>query len=185
MATKSDRLVFNESPVVEFASNTFLNVPVILQYDDQPLIEVVKAVEAGYTTQFSIYSKDGVYLAKAKGSELYCTPEGKKANLKIRHLQGVTVCELNKSTLFLIRRTEASWLKTEAELYAPEGTFIKSSDSGFEGQVMGDGTVVAMGDGLKVGNTMMIGSRFSNLSIGVLLKSDGSVSVGVNKALVK
>jgi len=35
----SDPLIFQQSPVVEFATNTFSNVPVILQYETEPTWE--------------------------------------------------------------------------------------------------------------------------------------------------
>jgi hypothetical protein len=60
-------------------------VPTILQYDDTPLIQVVRVAEAGYTTEIPIYHSDGTYLAKVVGSQLYSTPEGQKAGVTLRH----------------------------------------------------------------------------------------------------
>ena len=54
MTNEPDKLLFFESPEVEFAGNFFVDVPIILEYDDTPLIEVVQEQEAGYTTQFQI-----------------------------------------------------------------------------------------------------------------------------------
>ena len=79
-----NKLIFSESPTVEYATNTFKNVPVILQYDETPLIEVVQEQDAGFTSQFRICNKDGVYIAKARGSRLFLTEDGKKMNLKPR-----------------------------------------------------------------------------------------------------
>jgi hypothetical protein len=57
------------------------------------------------------------------------TDEGKSAQLKLRHPQGMTVCELEGRTIFELRRQAAAALKTAAELYAPEGVFIKTDDA--------------------------------------------------------
>jgi len=37
-----ENLIFNESLEVQFGGNFFRNVPVILQFDETPLIEVIK-----------------------------------------------------------------------------------------------------------------------------------------------
>ena len=49
-----NELVFQESPRIELASNSFQDVPTILQYGDIPLIEVVRT-DPRYTTQISVY----------------------------------------------------------------------------------------------------------------------------------
>lgn len=45
MSDLQNKLVFSESPLVELGSNFFINVPVILQYKDTPLISVESAVD--------------------------------------------------------------------------------------------------------------------------------------------
>lgn len=121
-----DNLIFHQSPTVEFATNYFHNVPVILQYDDQPLIEVVQDQSAGFTTQFSIFNKDGVYLAKVVGSRLFATDDGKKAGLSLTHPNRMTVCKVGDQVLFEITRKKAAALKTEAELFTPDGRFLRA-----------------------------------------------------------
>jgi hypothetical protein len=101
-------LIYQASPLIVFATNSFINVPVILQYEDTPLLEVVQEVQAGFTTQFSIYHEDGRYLAKVKGSQLYPTKEGRMAGLVLRHPQGKTISELNGSPLVELTRSEAA-----------------------------------------------------------------------------
>jgi len=120
-----DKLIFTQSPAVTIATNTFINVPVILQYDETPLILIVQAQPAGYTTQIPIYHSDGTYLAKVIGSRLFPTPAGEKAGLKLEHPPKMTVCKLGDRTLFEIIREEAAALKTRAELHAPDGYFVK------------------------------------------------------------
>ena len=83
--SEAKELVFSSSPTVAFASNVFTGVPVILQADNTPLIEMVRGEDAGFTTQITIFHKDGAYLAKVKGTQIYLTPDGEKAGLTLRH----------------------------------------------------------------------------------------------------
>ncbi len=99
---------FDSPPVIELCTNKFINVPVVLKYDDTPLISVTRMEDAGFTTEFKIYNSDGVYIAKAKGSQLFLTEDGEKSNLSIRHPSNMTVCELDGKTLFEIHRDEAN-----------------------------------------------------------------------------
>lgn len=62
-----DKLIFTSSPVMTIATNIFINVPIILQYEEVPLVQIVKAHPAGFTTQIPIYHSDGTYLAKVVG----------------------------------------------------------------------------------------------------------------------
>jgi len=137
MSDDDSKLVYVPSNVVELATNTFIDVPVILQYDNTPIISTSKVEEAGYTVEFGIYHSDGTYLAKVVGPRLFATEDGKKAGVVMRHLPGVTACELAGKTLFEIRRTEAAALKTQAELYTPDGTFIRANDNGILPHLMG------------------------------------------------
>ena len=54
MSELQNRLVFSQSPEVELGSNFFINVPVILQYKDTPMISVENTVDAGFTTSIPI-----------------------------------------------------------------------------------------------------------------------------------
>jgi hypothetical protein len=51
-------LVFQSSPRIIVASNTFINVPIILKYEDTPLMEIIKEQGIGFTTQIPIYHSD-------------------------------------------------------------------------------------------------------------------------------
>jgi hypothetical protein len=173
MPGDAEKLIFLETPEVEFASNTFHNIPVVLQYDDTPLLEVVQIQLGGFSTQFSIYNRDGVYLAKAVGSQLHLTPDGRKSNLVLRHPPLVTVCELDGRTLFEIRRKEAAGLHTQAELFAPDGRFLKSNSSGVP-----ESLIKADGSALHIGGVIMSGNHFSGGRIGVWIRSNGSIFIG-------
>ncbi len=67
----------------------------------------------------TIHHSDGTYLAKVVGARLFDTPEAKKAGLVLKHPDKRTVCELSGKTLFEMERTDATALKTSAELFTP------------------------------------------------------------------
>ena len=120
-----DDLHFQNSPTVKFCTNYFLNVKTLLQYDDTPLIAMTGSVSAGFETEFRIFNQDGVYIAKVTGSRLFLTPDGEKSNLELRHPDKMTVCELDGKTLFEVSRTGPAALSTEAELFTPDGAFLR------------------------------------------------------------
>jgi hypothetical protein len=167
-------LIFSQTPEVEYGSNFFLNVPVILQYDDSPLIEVVQVQAAGFSTQFRIFNGDGVYIAKVVGSQVHPTKDGEKSNITRRHEPGLTAVELNGKTLFEIRRKEAAALKTEAELFTPEGRFIKSNSAGAPSDLISAGK-----EPLRLRGVTITRNRFVGVQIGVRIGSDGSIAVGI------
>lgn len=170
----TDNLVFFQSPSVSIATNVFIDVPVILQYEDTPLIEVVRAEKAGFTTQIPIYHPDGTYIAKAVGSRLVTTENGEKAGLSLRHLKERTICELNGKTLFEIQREGAAALKASAELYTPDGAFVKCPLDLMPKLFVGSNEAP-----LQVGGVVISGSVFQNLRIGVWIRKDGSLKIGV------
>jgi hypothetical protein len=159
-------LIYIPERKVEFCTNVFVNTPVILRYDVTPMLEIVQAEQAGYTTQIPIYHNDGTYLAKCFGSQIYRTPAGKKAGVELRFLPGVTACELGGKTLFEIRRTEAAALKTDAELYTPDGSFLKSSDHGLTGTVLNPaGQPFTIGGGSPLDQLHIVGARGAAIRI--------------------
>jgi len=165
-------LLFNETPRVEFATNTFIDVPVILQYEDEPLIEVFQQIDAGYTTRFRVFNSSGDLLAAVGGPQMYPTDAGRRTGIELRHEHLKTICVLDGQELFEMVRVGAAGLKTAAELYAPDGRFILARD-GLE--------VLDMPGGLQVGGAMLLRNTFQGVSIGVLVGSDGSVGIGVNR----
>ncbi len=100
-----DIFFFDSSPMIELCTNRFINAPVVLKYDDTPLISVTQTKKAGFTTEFAIYNSDGVYIGKVKGS---LVEDGKKSNLSRRQPPNMTVCELGGQTLFEIHRDKAA-----------------------------------------------------------------------------
>ncbi len=165
-------LVFKKTPEVELATNRFINVPVVLQYDETPLIEVVKEMDVGFSIQIPIYHSDGTYLAKLKGSQLYLTDEGKKAGVTLRHPDKMTVCEIDGKPVFELTRKDAAALKTQAELYTPDASFIRCSDAGLAGYVLDDNQ-----NQLQIGGLTMQGNVFSGCRIGIHIRRDGSIGI--------
>jgi hypothetical protein len=169
-----NELIFLTLPKVTLATNTFINVPVILKFDDINLIELIKEEKIGFTTQIPIFHPDGTYLAKVNGTRLYLTDDGKKAGLKIEKKADVWECKMEKQTLFEIQHTDSHSFKTQAELYTPTGHFVKFNESPTPG------LIDMSGNELKVGGLVMSGSTIQHFKTGIWIKSDGSMRIGVN-----
>ncbi len=173
---ESTNLVFTRVPVITIATNTFIDVPVILQYEDTPLIELVQELDASYTTRFTIFDDSGTELAVAKATQLYLTKAGEKdAQLTLRHELGKTVCVRGNATVFEIHRIAAAALKARAELFAPDGRFLVTHDAGNLPLEIREEP-----EGLQVGGLKMSGSTFSGMRIGIRISADGSVALGFN-----
>ena len=169
-----DTLIFSKSPDITIATNTFKNVPIILQYEDVPLIEVVKIAKTNFTTQIRIYDINGIYMAKVKGSRIFKTDAGKKAGLHLKYPKNMIVCELNGKTMFETKFVSPVALSTSAELYTPDGAFIKTRhDSPIELFSAVNGSEISV-SGITLQNC-----TFENLSIGIQVMKNGSVSMGV------
>jgi hypothetical protein len=161
-------LIFQTTPQITLATNTFINVPVILKYENINLIEIIKEEGLGFTTQIPIYHNDGTYLAKINGNRIYLTKDGEKAGLKIEKYQNLWVCSMGKQTLFEIQQQTGDAFKTTAELYTPDGYFVKCSTSPTPNLI--DTT----GNELKIGGVRMSGNTFYGCQIGIWLKKNGS-----------
>ena len=111
-----DQLVFQSSPTVTLATNQFVNVPVILHYDDTPLILIIEEQAFGDTTEIPIFHSDDTFLAKVKGTQAFPTKAGESAGIAMRHPQGMTVREMNRKTLFEIAHQTGDAFQTQAEL---------------------------------------------------------------------
>ncbi len=166
-------LIFQASPKITVATNTFINVPVILKYEDTPLLEVIKEQGIGFTTQIPVYHSDGTYLAKVTGNRVYPTDAGKKVRIEIKDTPGKFVCSLENRVLFELSHGVGIAFKANAELYAPDGYFVKCSDS------PNPELIDLSGKAMKVGGVTMVGCVFQNMSIGIWLRKDGSCAIGV------
>lgn len=167
-------MIYQTSPAVNLATNIFVNVPVVLQFDDTPLISVVKEQSLGYTTEIPIFHADGTYLAKVNGTRVFPTEAGKKAGVVMRDLPNLTVCEVAGKTAFEVFHQEGDAFRIQAELSTPSGYFVKMAD------VPAPILLKADGQALQVGGIHMSGNMFQGCRIGVWLKSDGSLAIGCN-----
>lgn len=170
-----NELIFSAFPKVTLATNIFINVPVILKFDDINLIELIKEEKLGFTTQIPIFHPDGTYLAKVKGTRIYLTEDGEKAGLKIEKKSDVWECKMEKQTLFEIQHTGTNSFKTQAELYTPTGHFVKFTES------PKPDLIDMSGNKLRVGGLEMSGSTMEGFKTGIWLKSDGSMTIGIHE----
>jgi hypothetical protein len=168
------QLIYHPTAEVTFATNTFINVPTILQFDQTPLVSVVREAKLGYTTEFPLYHADGTYLAKVTGTRVYATSEGTVAGVKIRELPTMWVCTIDGRTAFEVRHQAGEAFRVQAELHTPTGYLVKVSE-GPTPQLYS-----ATGASLQVGGMTMVGNLFENCKIGVWVRSNGSVAVGVS-----
>jgi hypothetical protein len=172
MTEEFPEITFNEHPDVIIGTNTFRNVPTILQFEGTPLIEVEKSEPAGYRIKYAVYNRDGIQIAVVKGAQMYRTAEGAAANIKLRHEPNLTACELDDKTILELHRHGASALKGWAELYAPEGVLVKANDAGAS-------AMLRNGDFLPLpGGGYLRNSVFDGCKIGILATRQ-SLTVGV------
>ena len=168
-----DTIIFQKTPIVTFMTNRFINVPVILKHEDTNLIEIVKEIGVGFTTHIPIYHPDGTYLAKVTGNRIYPTDAGKKSGISIDKLHGVWVCKMGTQNLFEISQQTGESFKLQAELYTPNGYFIKCQDKAVPDLL--DKT----GKPLTIGGMTLIGNTIQNVRIGVWTKNNGQILIGV------
>jgi hypothetical protein len=169
---ETNKLIFTNQYKFELATNIFVNVPVILKYEDIDLISIIKESNVEYTTSIPIFHSDGTHLANAKGSRLFKTKEGEKAGLKIEKHPNIWACSLDGKTIFEIRQKSPEFFKTTAELFTNDGFFVKCLDTTSLGKID------INGDSLQIGGVNMSGNTFTGGQTGVWFRKDGSVSIG-------
>lgn len=179
------KLVFVPKPVCQFGGQTFINVPIILLYDTTPLVEMVQFQGAGFGIEWDLFNEDGSKIGVVKGPRLFATEIGRKQGLKLEHFPNVTACQLSGRTLFELRRTEAAALKADAELFTPTGRFIRADESiglfGNPPMQVGAPPIRVTPTGIFGPSVMMVGNTFSNLEVGIHIKSDGGVGLGCRR----
>jgi hypothetical protein len=80
---------------------------------------------------------------------------------------------MNGKTLFELKRTSPRALSITAELFTASGHLVKCENDNVRSYLAATGAIV-------IGGLTMQGSSFNGLRIGILLKSDGSIAIGVN-----
>jgi hypothetical protein len=161
-------VIFQECPDFQLGTLTFRNVPTIIQFCDTPLLQVGQFAEAGYTTQFHIFHRDGTDLAIVKGANIFKTPDGERVGLALRNEPQLIVCELDGQTLFELRHIEASALRGWAELYTPTGLLVRA-------KVPLDSVVKYGEDWTEVGNVRIKSGVFENCPVGIYLTDKARV----------
>lgn len=167
-------LIYQTTPAVNLATNIFVNVPTILQFDETPLISIVREQNLGFTTEIPIFHADGTYLAKVNGTRVFPTEAGTKAGIVMRSLANETVCEMAGKTLFEVFHKKGDAFRIQAELSTPSGYFVKMADAPVPNVLTPDG------QSLRIGGSIMSGNMFQGCRIGIWLKSDGSCAIGCN-----
>ena len=168
-----EKIIYQSTPIVTLASNKFINVPIIFQYENTPLIEIIHEQNIGYTTSIPIYHSDGTYLAKVNGTRIYPTDEGKKAGIIMQKLANQTICKMNKKTIFEIHHQKGDAFKLFAELFTPDGYFVKFEEN------PKPSLIDYQGNYIRIKGAIISGTTFKNLKIGILMKKDGTCLIGV------
>lgn len=109
-----------KSAIVELATNKFINIPVILKYEDTNLIEIINEQGIGFTSQIPIYHSDGTYLAKVKVNRVFPTEVGKKAGVKTDVREEVTIFTVDDKVVFELWHQTGEGFKAIAELHTPD-----------------------------------------------------------------
>jgi len=170
----SHSLVFIKVPIVTLSTNKFVGIPVILKYEDTPMLEIINEQGIGFTTQIPIFHSDGTYLAKVRGNRVFLTPEGKKANIVLEQPMGKTVCKLDNRILFELTHGVGDEFKADAELHTPDGYFLKCDNTPMPSLINANNTA------LKVAGVTMSGCTIQGFKVGIWLKKNGSCIIGAN-----
>jgi hypothetical protein len=118
--------------------------------------------------KYQFITQTDLILAKVKGNRVYPTEAGEKANIEIRDTPGKFICSLDNKVMFELSHGVGEEFKADAELYAPDGYFVKCSDS--PKPELFD----VKGNTIKVGGITLMGNVFQNLSDGIWLRKDGN-----------
>lgn len=102
------------------------------------------------------------------------TEAGENAGLVLKFPKNMTVCELDGKTLFEIHRDGAAAISARAELYAPDGVFVKCP-------VDLSPQLFFKGSEIKIGGVVMSQSTIEGWQIGIWIRKDGRIVIGVNR----
>ena len=171
----SDTLLFTNWPKVSMGSNTFIDVPTILKYDNLNMIEIIKEPGYGYTTQIPIFDAEGTYLATAKGNSLIFSDETTDGDLKLEQDIDGTTCTLDGKMLFEITRSDGDSFDIKAELFTPEGYRIKYISD--ETPELFD----KQGNEVRLGGVLKDESVIEGCDVGFWLTQNGTCRFGVNE----
>ena len=165
-------LRFEQLPTIVVATNTFINIPIIIQYEDTPMLKLVKAADASYTTVIPIYNSDGIKLAVAIGTQLYPTQAGQRAKVTLRREANRTICFIGNTLAFELERENPAAMKMRAELFTNDGSFLKWDADDISGYVLNKS------DTIRIARCIFRGCTFGNHRIAFHVKKDGSIAMG-------
>jgi hypothetical protein len=157
------------------ATNTFNNVPIILQYNEVNIIEFLPApviTNVSRETKIALFHPDGTLLGHAIGARIIETEAGKKAGLKLEHPDRMTFAKMGNRTLFEMRRPLAAVISLEAELFTQNGYLVKlKNDLG----LLSDKNVP-----ITLNGVTLIGNTIKDYRIGIKMNSQGDTFIGSN-----
>ena len=167
-----EKLIYSQHPEVTIATNKFINVPTILQYEETPLIQIVKDKNT-YGLEIPIYDLSGNYLAKVKGARIFPINKIDSENLSVLHKKDKWICTHGKREIFEITYQGSAAISLKANLYTPDGAFISSDPEQLPKLFFNDHEITLKGNKFQ-------NCTFNNVKVGFLLKKDGSISIGVD-----
>ena len=171
MAQDRHGLDFSQPPEVTCATNVFEDVPVILQYRDDVLVEIVRMPDGSYTTSFVIFDETGTKLAVVQGIQIYPTAEGSGSGIELSFFEDRTVCRHAGDMRFEIERTGPESLRLSAELHAPDGRLIVVPHDGLP-------ALLERGEPIPLSGVVMKANRFTGVPIALHVHRDGSIIIG-------
>lgn len=167
-------LIYQPTRVVVVATNVFIDVPTILQYEQTPLIEMAEEVKLGYTTSFTVYNSDGTKIAKVQGTRIFSTDEGKDSGLEISKYCDTTEVKLNGASIIEIQHHKGEAFRIFADLFTPNGHLVRVNKN------PRPELIDASGNAIKVGGAIFSSNTIAGARIGILVNSDGNIRVGAN-----
>lgn len=158
---------------VVLATNNFVNVPTILQYEKQSIISVDTS---NSVLKFAFYNKDGKKIADIIGKKIHwCNVEDPKLTVLSKSVLKETYkINYNGKTVIQVKQKSASDFEIlKAELFIPDDKIITISED-CEIQVKTK-------DGKQIGKSrvIMTNNTFINVPIGVFIQKDGTINIGV------
>ncbi len=137
--------IFSHGAVVRYGGNYFIKVPILLQVDGTPLIEVIINDAISRTTQFTVFGSDGANLATVVGTRLHRTREGEQAGLEVKYPSRMIVCTIGDKVMFEVRRVAAASLAISAEIYSPTGLLVRADATVPFATISKEGSPIASG----------------------------------------
>ncbi len=161
------------SVVVKFASNTLINVPVILQFEDTPLLEVVRSIHGQPDDKIALFASDGGKLGYMQGERLFLTSDGEKVGAKIDHKADAKVLRIDGKERYVLRKPRPFEMHPKFELYTPTGILVAGEPDMIPGL-----TSPGSSEPLSLQGAIFEGNTLSGCQIGFWFDRQGSIAFG-------